>query len=199
MSMKTKSDLKDVFNGANSLLYQSDVLDLSSDTIAITPEYDLPVAVDTLQLSQSDPTINHYKVIGLDGDWTSSASLGDMTVQLTIPTKHKDILKLVYGADAVKELSGVTVTTGEDDLNGTYSGVSLMLKKKKLTGSFVIVDEERTNLFIITNIAMWAKPLYENVSTQPFAFQLTGTLEGAGKHSLAWLKKSVAPAGGGKG
>jgi hypothetical protein len=74
-----------------------------------------------------------------------------------------------------------------------------MLKKKKLSGSFVILDEERTNLFVITNIAMWAKPLYENTSTQPFAFQLTGTIEGAGDYSLAWLKKSVEQAGGGEG
>ena len=199
MSMKTKSDLKDVFNGANSLLYQSDVIDLSSNTITITPEYDLPVAVDTLQLSQSDPTINHYKVIGLDGDWTSSASLGDMTVQLTIPSKHDDVLKLIYGEDAVKSLSGVTVASAGTDINGTYTGTALMLKKKKLSGSFVILDEERTNLFVITNIAMWAKPLYENTSTQPFAFQLTGTIEGAGDYSLAWLKKSVEQAGGGKG
>lgn len=202
-NMKSKIDLKDVFNGANSLLYQSSIIDLSANQVALSPEYDLPVAVDTLQLSQDDPTINHYKVIGLDGDWTSSASLGDMTVQMTIPTKHSDILKLIYGEDAVKAITGATINSGDADLDGTsgspntYAGSALMLKKKKLTGTFVIVDEERTNLFVITNIAMWAKPLYDNTSTQPFAFQLTGTIEGAGGYSLAWLKKSTPAAQGG--
>ena len=200
--MKSKIDLKDVFNGTNSLLYQSSIIDLSANKVALSPEYDLPVEVDTLQLSQDDPTINHYKVIGLDGDWTSSASLGDMTVQMTIPTKHSDILKLIYGVDAVKAITGATINSGDADLDGTsgspntYEGSALMLKKKKLTGTFVIVDEERTNLFVITNIAMWAKPLYDNTSTKPFAFQLTGTIEGAGGYSLAWLKKSTPAAQG---
>lgn len=205
MSMKSKIDLKDVFNGASSLLYQASVVDLGGNSIALAPEYDLPVAVDTLQLTQEDPTINHYKVIGLDGDWTSSASLGNMTVQMTIPTKHSDVLTLIYGSSAVKAITGATITTGDAELDGaagspnTYGGTALILKKKKLTGTFVIVDEERTNLFVITNIAMWAKPLYDNTSTQPFAFQLTGTIEGAGDYSLAWLKKEEPAQNGGGG
>ena len=57
--MKKKQELKDVFNGLSSLLYQSEVVDLSQAVLSITPEYDLPVAVDTLQISQEDPTVNH--------------------------------------------------------------------------------------------------------------------------------------------
>ena len=87
MATKTKQELKDVFNGLSSVLYTDEVVDLSSGTPTITTKYNLPVTVDTLQLSQDDPTVNHYKVIGLDGDWTSSATLGDMTVQFTVPTK----------------------------------------------------------------------------------------------------------------
>ena len=195
MAMKTKQELKDVFNGLSSLLYQSAIVDLSQATLSITPEYDLPVTVDTLQISQEDPTINHYKVIGLDGDWTSSATLGNMNIQFTVPTKAKDVLKLAYGEDAVKEITKLTITgTGDtelDDSNG-FSGTSIMLKKKKVTGTFVLVDEEQTNLMVLTNVALWAKPLYENPGTEPFAIQFTGTMEGAGSHSMAWLKKNTA-------
>lgn len=195
MAMKTKQDLKDVFNGLSSLLYQSAIVDLSQATLSITPEYDLPVTVDTLQISQEDPTINHYKVIGLDGDWTSSATLGNMNIQFTVPTKAKDVLKLAYGEDAVKEITKLTITgTGDTDLddeNG-FSGTSIMLKKKKVTGTFVLVDEGQTNLMILTNVALWAKPLYDNPGTEPFAIQFTGTMEGAGSHSMAWLKKNTA-------
>ena len=194
MSMKSKQDLKDVFNGLSSLLYQSTIVDLSQATLSITPEYDLPVTVDTLQISQEDPTINHYKVIGLDGDWTSSATLGNMNIKFTVPTKAKDVLKLAYGEDAVKEITKLTITgTGDTDLddeNG-FSGTSIMLKKKKVTGTFVLVDEGQTNLMILTNVALWAKPLYENPGTEPFAIQFTGTMEGAGSHSMAWLKKNT--------
>ena len=152
------------------------------------------MTVDTLQISQEDPTINHYKVIGLDGDWTSSATLGNMNIKFTVPTKAKDVLKLAYGEDAVKEITKLTITgTGDTDLddeNG-FSGTSIMLKKKKVTGTFVLVDEGQTNLMILTNVALWAKPLYENPGTEPFAIQFTGTMEGAGSHSMAWLKKNT--------
>ena len=193
--MKTKQELKDVFNGLNSLLYSSTIVDLSKDNQTITPEYDLPVTVDTLQISQDDPTINHYKVIGLDGDWTSSASLGDMSIQFTVPTKAKDVLTLAYGADSVKDITKLSINTGDADIDNTangYEGVSIKLEKKKVTGTFVLVDEEKENLMVLTNIALWAKPLYDNPGTEPFAIQFTGTMEGAGSQSLAWLKKKTS-------
>lgn len=195
MATKTKQELKDAFNGLSSVLYTDEVVDLSSGTPTITPKYDLPVTVDTLQLSQDDPTVNHYKVIGLDGDWTSSATLGDMTVQFTVPTKAKEVLQLAYGESAVKDITKLTLTTGDAEVDNSangYEGVSLMIGKKKVTGTFVLVDEEKKNLMVITNIALWAKPLYENPGTEPFAIQFTGTIDGAGSQSLAWLKKKSA-------
>lgn len=195
MATKTKQELKDVFNGLSSVLYTDEVVDLSSGTPTITTKYNLPVTVDTLQLSQDDPTVNHYKVIGLDGDWTSSATLGDMTVQFTVPTKAKEVLQLAYGESAVKDITRLTLTTDDADVDNSangYEGVSLMVGKKKVTGTFVLVDEEKKNLMVITNVALWAKPLYENPGTEPFAIQFTGTIEGAGSQSLAWLKKKSA-------
>ena len=194
MAMKTKQELKDVFNGLSSLLYSSEIVDLSQSTPSITPEYNLPVTVDTLQISQDDPTINHYKVIGLDGDWTSSASLGDMNIQFTVPTKAKEVLKLAYGDDAVKEITKLSINTGDASIDNTtngYKGVSVKLEKKKVTGTFVLVDEEQQNLMVLTNVALWAKPLYENPGTEPFAIQFTGTMEGAGSQNMAWLTKSA--------
>ena len=195
MATKTKQELKDVFNGLSSVLYTDEVVDLSSGTPTITTKYNLPVTVDTLQLSQDDPTVNHYKVIGLDGDWTSSATLGDMTVQFTVPTKAKEVVQLAYGESAVKDITKLTITTDDAEVDNSangYEGVSLMIGKKKVTGTFVLVDEEKKNLMVITNIALWAKPLYENPGTEPFAIQFTGTIEGAGSQSLAWLKKKSA-------
>lgn len=194
MAMKKKQELKDIFNGLSSVLYSSKVVDLSTGTPTITPEYELPVTVDTLQVTQDDPTINHYKIIGLDGDWTSSATLGDMSIQLTVPTKSKDVLILAYGEDAVKDITKLTITTGDSEIDNAqgYEGTSIMLKKKKITGTFVLVDEEKENLMIMTNVALWAKPLYDNPGTEPFAIQFTGTMEGAGSQSMAWLKKKSA-------
>ncbi|WP_333615533.1 hypothetical protein [Bacteroides pyogenes] len=187
--MKTKIDLKDVFNGVSSLLFQSAVVDLSQANINLSPEYDLPVTVDTLEITQDDPTINHYKVIGLAGDWTSSAEVGETSIKFTVPTKNTDVLKLGWGADAVKDVTATVANT--TTLDGTYKGVSLNNKKHKVTGTFVLVNEEETDIMVVTNVALYAKPLYDNPGTNPFAVEFSGTIEGAGTPSMAWLKKQL--------
>ena len=195
MAAKTKQELKQVFNDVCDLYFQQAEVDLSQATFALKPEYNLPVTVDTLQITQDDPTINHYKVIGLDGDWTSSSTVGDMSVQLTVPTCHEDVMKIFYGTDATSSITKATVETGDTDVDNStfgYEGFALELKKKKITGTFILVDGEKNNLFVMTNLALYAKPLYENPGTEPFAIQLTGAVEGAGKKSFAFLKKKSA-------
>lgn len=192
MAAKTKQELKQVFNDVCDLYYLEGETDLSQATVNLVAGYNLPVTVDTLQITQDDPTINHYKVIGLDGDWTSSSTAGDMSVQLTVPTCSKEVMKLFYGTESVMDLTKVTVSTGDADVDNStlgYEGYSLELKKKKVTGTFILVDGEKKNLFVITNLALYAKPLYENPGTDPFAIQLTGAIEGAGKKSFAFIKK----------
>lgn len=189
MALKTKTDLKDIFNGLSSVLFQETPIDLnpSSGTIAIVPDYDLPVTVDTLSFTQDDPTINHYKVIGLEGDWTSSSTSGDVSLSFTVPTKQTDVLKLAYGTSSVVAKTGATVT-GVTGLSGTFGGDVVTFSTHKVTGSIVLVDSQQKNLLIMSNVALWAKPLYENASTDPFAIQFTGTIEATGKPDVAFLK-----------
>jgi hypothetical protein len=172
-------------------LFQQTPIDLapSSGTIAIAPDYDLPVTVDTLSFTQDDPTINHYRVIGLEGDWTSSSTSGDVSLSFTVPTKQTDVLKLAYGASSVVAKTGATVT-GVTGLSGTFDGDVITFSTHKVTGSIVLVDSEQKNLLIMSNVALWAKPLYENASTDPFAIQFTGTIEATGKPDVAFLKQS---------
>lgn len=193
MAAKTKQELKVVFNDIADLYYQQAVVDFEQTTLKFAPEFNLPVTVDTLQITQDDPTINHYKVIGLDADWTSSSTSGDVKIQLTVPTLDKEVMKIFYGADAVKDVPTATMTTGDTELDGTtgFEGHAWELKKK-ITGTFFLVDSEKKNLVVITNLALYAKQLYDNPGTQPFAIQLTGSIEGAGKKSFAYLKKKSA-------
>ena len=65
MAMTTIDKMKDIFVGPKTLLYTSVITDLSKATFDITPEVELPVTVDTLKATMEDPTINHYKVLGL--------------------------------------------------------------------------------------------------------------------------------------
>ena len=198
--MTTIDKMKDIFVGPKTLLYTSVIADLSKATLEITPEVELPVTVDTLKATMDDPTINHYKVIGLAGDWATTSELGDFNVEFVVPSKAKDLLKVMFGEDAVTELTKVTLKgTGDTSLDATsgFTGVAVEPKKFKIKGTIVIVDEEKKNLMVITNIALYATLQWDNSGTEPVAFKFSGSIEGAGKRSIAWLTKAPAPGVGG--
>ena len=196
MAMTTIDKMKDIFVGPKTLLYTSVIADLSKATLEITPEVELPVTVDTLKATMDDPTINHYKVIGLAGDWATTSELGDFNVEFVVPSKAKDLLKVMFGEDAVTDLTKVTLKgTGDTTLDNTtgFTGVAVEPKKFKIKGTIVIVDEEKKNLMVITNIALYATLQWDNSGTEPVAFKFSGSIEGAGKRSIAWLTKAQTP------
>ena len=200
MAMTTIDKMKDIFVGPKTLLYTSVITDLSKATFDITPEVELPVTVDTLKATMEDPTINHYKVIGLAGDWATTSELGDFNVEFVVPSKAKDLLTVMFGSDAITELTKVTLKgTGDTALDATtgFTGVAVEPKKFKIKGTIVIVDEEKKNLMVITNIALYATLQWDNSGTEPVAFKFSGSIEGAGKRSIAWLSAPEASGIGG--
>ena len=192
--MKKIEELKDIFVGPKTLLYAKAITDLSKTTLDITPDLELPVEVDSLKATMQDPTINHYKVIGLAGDWATTSELGDFNVEFVVPSKAKDLLAAMFGNDAVSDLTKVTLKTGDTDLDATtgFTGVALEPKKFKIQGTIAIVDDTKTNVMVITNIALYATLQWDDTGTKPVAFKFSGSIEGAGKKSIAWLTKAAA-------
>lgn len=192
--MKKIEELKDIFVGPKTLLYAKAITDLSKATLDITADLELPVEVDSLKATMQDPTINHYKVIGLAGDWATTSELGDFNVEFVVPSKAKDLLAAMFGNDAVSDLTKVTLKTGDTDLDATtgFTGVALEPKKFKIQGTIAIVDDTKTNVMVITNLALYATLQWDETGTKPVAFKFSGSIEGAGKKSIAWLTKAAA-------
>lgn len=194
MAMKKIEELKDIFVGPKTLLYAKAIADLSNATLDITADLELPVEVDSLKATMEDPTINHYKVIGLAGDWATTSELGDFNVEFVVPSKAKDLLAAMFGSDAVSDLTKVTLKTGDTELDATtgFTGVALEPKKFKIQGTIAIVDDTKANVMVITNIALYATLQWDDTGTKPVAFKFSGSIEGAGKKSIAWLTKAAA-------
>ena len=192
--MKKIEELKDIFVGPKTLLYAKAIADLSKATLDITVDLELPVEVDSLKATMEDPTINHYKVIGLAGDWATTSELGDFNVEFVVPSKAKDLLAAMFGSDAVSDLTKVTLKTGDTELDATtsFTGVALEPKKFKIQGTIAIVDDTKANVMVITNIALYATLQWDDTGTKPVAFKFSGSIEGAGKKSIAWLTKAAA-------
>lgn len=193
--MTTIDKMKDIFVGPKTLLYQPTVVDLSNAAFALEPTLELPVEVDTLKATMEDPTINHYKVIGLAGDWATTSELGDFNVEFVVPSKAKELLKIMFGEDAITEVTKATISTGDSQIDNDtkgYSGVSVETKKFKVKGTIVVVDDEKNNLMVVTNLALYATLQYDDTGSKPVAFKFSGSVEGAGLKSVAWLTKNNA-------
>ena len=187
--MVTIDKLKEVFCGPKSLLFSKALVDLAQSNLALTVDMELPVEVDSLKATMEDPTINHYKVIGLSGDWATTAELGDFNVEFVVPSKAKDLLEAMFGEDAVKDLTATLSGTGDSQLDTQYTGVAVETKLYKMRGTIVIVDEEKKNLMVVTNLSLYATMQWDDTGTKPVAFKFSGSVEGAGKKSVAWLTK----------
>lgn len=194
MAMTTIDKMKDVFCGPKTLLFQNTNVDLSQATFALAPQLELPIEVDTLKATMEDPTINHYKVIGLSGDWATTAELGDFSVEFVVPSKAKDLLKAMFGEDSITEITKATIATGDAEIDNTtkgYKGVSVETKLYKIKGTITIVDDSKTNLMVVTNLAMYATLQWDDTGTKPVAFKFSGSIEGAGLKNVAWLTKNA--------
>lgn len=180
--------MKDVFCGPKTLMFQDSALDLSKQSLSLKPQMILPVEVDTLKATMEDPTINHYKVIGLSGDWATTAELGDFNVEFVVPSKAQALLVAMFGDDAVNEINA-DFESGDKQLDGSYTGVAVETKLYKMKGTIFIVDEEKKNIMVVTNLSLYATMQYDDTGTKPVAFKFSGSVEGAGQKSVAWLKK----------
>lgn len=182
--------LKKIFNDPATVLFSNTIYDLDSGTtekpLELTFDYKLPVTVDTLKVTQDDPTINHYKIIGLAGDWTTSATLGNVSIQLTIPNTCKEACQMCFGVDNVKEISNVKIG------DGNFAGHGVIMHKHKITGTLSLVASNDTDVMVVVGTALYAKLLYENPGSEPFAIQISGGIEvDEEKPTISWLTKQA--------
>lgn len=194
--MKTMTDLKDVFSGISSFMYSSSAISSNAETINFAPELELPVTVDTLSLSQDEPTINHYKVHGLGTDWVSTSEPGDATISFTVPSVDDDVLKLAYGNAAIASSVSLTIAQSvgsgaAKSAVGNYSGNGATFSNTKIQGSIALLNDAGNKLLIVNNIALYASPVFDNASTEPFAFRFSGTIESGSASNMYFLTKTA--------
>lgn len=187
MAMKTKLELKDVFSGLSSIMLVKGGI---TNFTAVTPDFDLPVTVDSLSLSQAEPTLNRTKVHGLQADWAVTSTAGDITFAATVPSISKDLVEYFLG-----EAHDVATAA----VNGiAFKGISATLNSKKLNAGIALLSEDGEKCVLVKKMAIYARPLFENASTTPFGFALSGTIEiedgvfdGTTDDNIAFLTKKV--------
>lgn len=190
MAVLTKSQLKTVFSGLGSIYLFDGNLDLSSNEglDMSNPKFDLPVTVDSFNFSQAEPTINATKVHGLNADWCSTSTAGDVTIGATVPSISDELNTYFLGG------TGTALTTLETGPDGVtkWTGKAYELTNHKIVCSLALVDDSNTHLVVISGISLYATPNFENASTSPFSWTLTGSIEtnDASDNNIAFFTKA---------
>lgn len=191
MSAKTKSQLADKFSGPSSLLYQSTAINITTGgggtkSFTASPELDVPCKVDSLNFEQGEAEIEEYKIIGLSGAWITDSEPGDIDLSFRVPSISEDILKLAFGVDAVSAIQATVDGVG-------YAGQAVVLKNKKVQGTWMIVNSAKDRIMIINNTALFASIVLDSDAKGVIAIDFNGSIESDGTNpDIIFLKKNTA-------
>jgi hypothetical protein len=188
--MKTKAQLADKFSGPSSLLYQSGALAITGEgnakSFTVTPELDVPCKVDSLNFEQGEAEVEEYKIIGLSGAWITDSEPGDIDLGFRVPSISEDILKLAFGEDAV---SAINATVDSVD----YEGLAVILKNKKVQGTWLIVNSAKDRIMVINNTALFASLVLDSDAKGVIAIDFNGSIETDGTNpDVIFLKKKTS-------
>ena len=155
-------------------------------------------AVDLLEFPVSDdsgfnfdtgtPTINRFKVKGLQSDWVNTFTPGDGEITLEIPCNNTNILELVYGQSGTNVT--ITLPTGVTAKNvGTGKGFSSAQKAIYL--GLLILNDTEDKLLFIKKAKFMAKTIFDG-SNKPLSVVLTGSIASADATSFGVLTLASA-------
>lgn len=134
------------------------------------------------------PSIEHFKVHGLNADWVSTFTPGDTELNIEIPCHDTEIMQLVFGSagtditinlptDALKDASVTTATATGKGFGAAQKSVELGL---------LILDDTEKRLFYIKKAKLTAQVTFDG-SNKPLCVVLSGSLSDSGDGAFGIL------------
>jgi len=135
------------------------------------------------------PSIEHFKVHGLNADWVSTFTPGDTELNIEIPCHDTEIMQLVFGSegtnisidlplDALKDTTGVTAATA--------TGKGFGAAQKSVELGLLILDDTEKRLFYVKKAKLTAQVTFDG-SNKPLCVVLSGSLSDSGDGAFGIL------------
>lgn len=145
------------------------------------------------------PSIEHFKVHGLNADWVSTFTPGDTELNIEIPCHDTEIMQLVFGStgtditinlplDALKETAGVTAATA--------TGKGFGAAQKSVELGLLILDDTEKRLFYVKKAKLTAQVTFDG-SNKPLCVVLSGSLSDSGDGAFGILDIVTSASAGG--
>lgn len=166
------------------------VLDLSSDADLL----EFPCSEDSgFSFDTGAPSIEHFKVHGLNADWVSTFTPGDTELNLEIPCHDTRIMEFCFGTDGTNmQISLPTSPAALKDTtaSGVFTGKAFGPSQKSIECGLLILDDTEKRLFFITKAKLTAQVTFDG-SNKPLCVVLSGSLSETGETSFGILDLQV--------
>jgi len=179
-----KSYQGDAFVGISHLFFIQggfyDDFAVGSGTSGSTPAKvvnEVPVAQDGgFTYNGGTPTIQHYKIHGLVGDWTSRMTPGDTEINLFIPVVNKEVLEACGFTVKNNVTPGVVQDTDDNVKFTSTGGFAFAETQKAFSVGLAAINDEGNKMFAIKKVKLLASILFDSADTaKPIGITLVGS------------------------
>ena len=167
------------FVGISHLFFVKDGFGSKFNTTGKTVT-ELPVAQDGgFTYNGGTPNIDHYKVHGIAGDWTSRMTPGETEINLFIPAINDEILE-ACGFEGVTSLTSSELAKAKVEDSGDYkwtptAGYTFAETQKAFSVGLAAINDEGNKMFAIKKVKLMASILFDSADTaKPIGITLTG-------------------------
>lgn len=179
--MKKKIDMQgDVFSGISAVYLVKGGITTSAGAGTITDDncIEAPVSEDSgFNFQGGTPSVNHFKIHGMTGDWTNRFTPGDGELTLEIPCEDNDVLDMVYGAEGTDTTLTLPTTISVGGAN-KVKGKGRSFSQKAVYLGLLILNDTEDKVLWIKKGKFVATPAFDG-GDKPYAITLTGALSAA--------------------
>ncbi len=176
----------DVFEGISCVFAVNGGITFSTNSANLSDAdlQEFPVSDDSgFNFDTGQPTIEHFKVKGLNADWVNTFTPGDGQITLEIPCNNTNIMEMVYGASGTQ----VTVTLPSTATAKTVgTGKAFASPQKAVYLGLLILNDTEDKLLFIKKAKFMAQTIFDG-SNKPLCVVLTGAIASADAHSFGIL------------
>jgi len=134
------------------------------------------------------PSIEHFKVHGLNADWVSTFTPGDTELNIEIPCHDTQIMALCFGSEGTD--TQITLPTTALKTGGIStaiaSGKSFGAAQKSVELGLLILDDTEQRLFYVKKAKLTAQVTFDG-SNKPLCVVLSGSLSESGDGAFGIL------------
>ena len=177
--MNKKIDLQgDVFNGISSVFAVKGGITTAQGKATLTADnmLEFPVSDESgFSFDTGAPSINHFKIKGLNTDWTCTFTPGDGQVTLEIPSHETNILEPVYGQTGVEVEIKLPTDVQLDSTKTAIKGKAFASTQKAIMLGLLILNDTEDKVLYIKKAKFMAQTMFDS-SQKPLCVTLTGTI-----------------------